>query len=437
LVRANAGIVLLCLLTVALPFAGCDSSGPPEVPAPAETGSPPREPDLTTGAELLERLGAIGYVDGTSEPEAENGVLQVSKEAMAPGLTLYLPGGTPQAFLVDARGNLRHHWKAPFSRAFPTNPDRSDKLRKIGHWRHAEVQSDGSLVVLWHLHGFFKLDRRSNLVWSVPMFAHHDFHQMPDGSFYVMTLGAEPLEGFEGSLYRTDSIDHVDANGNQLGRVSLADAMENVGWRELRDEFWRREGTRETHLRSAARQDPFHSNSIYILSGAEARRLGPPFAAGQALVSVLMLDSIVAIDLARGETAWIQTGPFALQHHARVTRSGRISLFNNFVAPGESSVQIIDPRTSDVVWEYAGPDGNPVFSSTSSSAEVLPNGNLLIVSTNQGRILEVTPQKEVVWEYRTPETVSTGHRANIYYAERVRPRKLAWLVKGAPQRPPE
>jgi hypothetical protein len=68
---------------------------------------------------------------------------------------------------------------------------------------------------------------------------------------------------------------------------------------------------------------------------------------------------------------------------------------------------------------------------------VLPNGNLLIVSTNQGRILEVTPQKEVVWEYRTPETVSTGHRANIYYAERVRPRKLAWLVKGAPQRPPE
>jgi hypothetical protein len=385
---------------------------------------------VTLDADILEQLGAIGYVDGTSELAAENGVLQISQEAMAPGLTLYLPGGKTEALLIDAFGNVRHRWYAPFRRAFPTKSYRPRKHKRIRHWRHAELMPDGSLIVLWHLHGFFKLDRDSNLVWSVPGLAHHDFHLMPDGSFYVMTLDAERQEGFEKSLYRTDSIDHLDANGNLLGRVSLADAMENVGWRKLREEFWKREGTRRTHLRPVARQDPFHSNSIYILTKEDAERMGPPFAPGQALISVLMMDTIVSIDLEGVETAWMQTGPFALQHHARPTPEGRIVLFNNFVAPDRSSAQIIDTRSGDVVWEYMGPDENPLFSTTSSSAEMLPNGNLLIVSTNQGRILEVTPDKKIVWEYRAPEQTSSRLRANIFHAQRVPTRKLGWLPKG-------
>ncbi len=66
-----------------------------------------------------------------------------------------------------------------------------------------------------------------------------------------------------------------------------------------------------------------------------------------------------------------------------------------------------NPRDPDhPVWMYkASKSGKPdwwFFSSFISSAQRLPNGNTFITEGMNGRMFEVTPAGEIVWEYVSP-----------------------------------
>jgi hypothetical protein len=59
------------------------------------------------------------------------------------------------------------------------------------------------------------------------------------------------------------------------------------------------------------------------------------------------------------------------------------------------------------------------FSPLISSAQRLPNGNTLITEGSNGRILEVTPGHELVWEYISPYFGMDGKSNHVYRAYRV------------------
>lgn len=78
-----------------------------------------------------------------------------------------------------------------------------------------------------------------------------------------------------------------------------------------------------------------------------------------------------------------------------------------------SRVLEINPITLEVVWsyndekrEFKGPSPrafeNLLFSEYCSSADRLPNGNTMITETIHGRVIEVTPDREIVWEFINP-----------------------------------
>ena len=75
-----------------------------------------------------------------------------------------------------------------------------------------------------------------------------------------------------------------------------------------------------------------------------------------------------------------------------------------------SRVLEIDPITLDVVWKYtpaeAGftplADNYKFYSGYISGAQRLPNGNTLITEGADGRLIEVTSEHELVWEYVSP-----------------------------------
>ena len=52
------------------------------------------------------------------------------------------------------------------------------------------------------------------------------------------------------------------------------------------------------------------------------------------------------------------------------------------------------------IWVYNADNPSDLFSMTLSNAQRLPNGNTLICSANQGLFLEVTPEKNIVWQYQ-------------------------------------
>jgi outer membrane protein assembly factor BamB len=75
-----------------------------------------------------------------------------------------------------------------------------------------------------------------------------------------------------------------------------------------------------------------------------------------------------------------------------------------------SRVVEFNPVTLEVIWQYP-PLDNPaagamhymrLYSKFISSAQRLPNGNTLITEGGCGRLIEVTPEREIVWEYISP-----------------------------------
>jgi hypothetical protein len=54
------------------------------------------------------------------------------------------------------------------------------------------------------------------------------------------------------------------------------------------------------------------------------------------------------------------------------------------------------------VWSYQAPKRTDFYSYYISGAQRLPNGNTLICSGANGMVFEVTPEKQVVWQYTFP-----------------------------------
>ena len=87
-----------------------------------------------------------------------------------------------------------------------------------------------------------------------------------------------------------------------------------------------------------------------------------------------------------------------------------------------SRVIEVNPATIEVIWQYppvvSGTDRFTIplafYSSLVSSAQRLPNGNTLITEGLWGRILEITQQHEIVWEYISPYR-GKKIRANLVY----------------------
>ncbi|MCL1990238.1 MAG: aryl-sulfate sulfotransferase [Defluviitaleaceae bacterium] len=81
-----------------------------------------------------------------------------------------------------------------------------------------------------------------------------------------------------------------------------------------------------------------------------------------------------------------------------------------------SRVIQFNPITLEMTWQYtpaeAGyqmmADGSRFYSPYVSAAQRLPNGNTLITEGSDGRLIEVTPDHEIVWEYINPYFSKVG-----------------------------
>ena len=147
--------------------------------------------------------------------------------------------------------------------------------------------------------------------------------------------------------------------------------------------------------------DIFHTNSLELLDGRLADR-SPAFRAGNILLSVRELDTIAVLDPRSETIVWAARGGWSRQHEPTVLDNGHLLLFDNLGCEGRSRVLEFDPVSLDVVWQYANSPETPLYSKTCCAARRLANGHTLIIESDNGRALEVTDGKRIVWEYYNP-----------------------------------
>jgi hypothetical protein len=80
----------------------------------------------------------------------------------------------------------------------------------------------------------------------------------------------------------------------------------------------------------------------------------------------------------------------------------------------------LDPFTQEIAWRYGEKPGQGMFSETNGGAQRLENGDTLILESNAGRALEITPQGETVWEYVNPFRVGEKQELQATLTQLVR-----------------
>lgn len=355
-------------------------------------------------------------------PESGNPVIRHDAAAAWQGLNLFVHTGVQGATLVDMDGKVVHEWRLRFDEAWETAPhiksyaeeDRAYWADKV-YWRRVHLYPNGDLLVLFESpyrtpygFGMAKLDKDSNVLWKLSENAHHDTAIGPDGEIYVLTQTINE-DGYPGLADITppfidDTLTILSASGEKRKAISIVRAFLNSKYQPMLEA-----------LNQDLLGDIMHTNVVQYVDRATAALY--PFAEeGQLLISMREMNTIALLDPDAERIVWADTGMWRRQHEPQMLDNGRILLFDNQGHRGrEGATRVIEyePLTGAIAWSYAGTAEEPLISRVYGSQQRLANGNTLIVESNNGRAVEVTPDRRAVWEFRLPERIHSGEKQMV------------------------
>ncbi len=409
------------------------------------------------------------------------GVTVYNKEKAFNGYTIY--PSAKGALLIDMNGNEVQLWKdlGGFpNKVFPggyvlgNTGKRNAKYGFQDNLDLVQVDWDGNIV--------WKFDHTELVAdpGTEPRYIarqHHDYQREGSTTGYYAP-GSEPYTDHGNTLILT----HEDVYNHKISdKRLLDDKIIEVTWEGEIIWSWRaNEHFNELGFDEAAKnvlfRDPgaradlggdwLHINSISVLGPNKWYEGGDErFHPDNIIFDSRNANILGIISKATGEIVW-KVGPdfneseatkklgwIIGQHHLHMIPKGLpgegdLLVFDNggaggYGAPNPASqygvnnavrdysrVLQFNPVTLEIVWQYtpleAGSilftDASKFYSSFISSAQRLPNGNTLITEGSDGRVFEVTPEHEIVWEFINPyyNTVLDKFKNNaVYRAYRV------------------
>lgn len=291
---------------------------------------------------------------------------------------------------------------------------------------------------------FLLLDFSGNILWSLEdltIRSVSDFEILENGDMlYITDTGAPCIHSFsEGRLYKGPSFgaDHsllmlpwgnilalkpqnVDMGGSMgwifsNDIVELDPATNEIVWEWKVHEH----GNPLEHYREYTLPDWSHANAIHFYEDQSAILFNPR-----------SLDTFYFISYPDGEILWackdegtFGADLFAEPHDPYLLPNGNVLMFDNgrYREPlfSRALELAIDPEqgTAEIAWQYREtPD---FYSDIMGDANRLSNGNTLVVDATSGRLVEVTPEGEKVWEATILMDRTTGWNHTLYKAERV------------------
>ena len=353
----------------------------------------------------MEKLAALGYIDGSKKATKFSGAVTRDVEKTQRGLNLYTSGHAPEAILMDLAGKVLHEWHYPFLQAFP---GRDEIAKELGsrYWRKVHLFENGDLLAIYEGLGMIKLDRDSNLLWTYHRYPHHDLEVQPDGTIYVLTRIPRVVEGMNsGKPILEDFITILNSSGKQIREISILKALRTSRYDAVLDP--------EVDL---LRHDVLHTNSLEVMDGKQAARF-PFLKKGNVLVSLCNINTVAVIDPKTERVVWALSGMWEKQHQPTILPSGTLLVFDNGKDRGKSRVLEIDPITRKIHWKFEQPD---FYSNILGSSQRLPNGNTLITDSDDGRVIEVTSDCNIVWEFFNPHRAGSNDEFVAVIPEMIR-----------------
>lgn len=382
------------------------------------------------------------------------------------------------AVLIDMNGNVVRTWKdfqgfpnkmLPGGHVMGSLGRRREQYGYQDMADVTEIDWDGNVVWSFNQKEFIKDDEKE--YWLARQ--HHDYQREgnPVG-YYVPGMECQTHSGntlilchedvynkrISDKRLLDDVIVEVDWEGNIVWKWNVSDHFSELGFDEMQKTVLFRNPNYHP-IGEEGQSDWMHINSMSVLGPNKWYDQGDErFHPDNIIWDARETNILAIISKETGKIVWKigpdftasrelrKIGQIIGQHHAHMIPrglpgEGNILVFDNggwagYGAPCRTSkdgtkvdkrdysrVIEIDPVTLKVVWEFTGsvwggmiPSiGNTKFySQLISSAQRLPNGNTMITEGSDCRMFEVTPDKEVVWEYYAPFNTYDGYVYRAY-----------------------
>jgi len=376
----------------------------------------PRATDLLATVQLSFQQATSKSTTGNWYPARfeHSGVRRYDAARTQPGYTLYTLAPDLSAHLIDMNGRELHRWSLSRDEVMPRSADEPRTL--FGSFK-PQVETghlfpNGDLLLVYEQKAIgasdtllVKLDKNSRILWKTQAKTHHAVEVVAD-RIYALTRDNKPASPAIANLAGMPNIDEsvsiLNSEGVALSTHSIFDAMANARSVRLAD-----------IVPISYRIDPLHSNSLDVLTEQTARFI-PGAKPGDVLLSLRNLDMLAVLDTETDSIVWALRGGWRRQHDVKMLPNGHILIFDNLGGlrgRGRSRILEVSPTTGAIVWSFCGTDDDPLDSEIRGGAQRLTGGNTLISESTAGRILEVTPDGSVVWEYVNPLiAVENGHQ---------------------------
>ena len=330
-------------------------------------------------------------VDQVSQRRRGVGLIAYDPALASTGYTLIAPQtGGGKVYLINMSGDVVHEWQ------MPVRPGRHAVILSNGNLgyngNHANSPDRYAAWSMWHGGDFYEATPQGEIVWRYEDIAHHhDAQWLPNGHLLYAACDLVP----EGFAQRVPGGTAHGANEAMYGDVI----------REVN-----RKGELVWEWKSWEHLDPAQF-SIHPGFGRAHWPLVNGLGVmpdGTVLMSLRVTSGIIGVNKASGQVN-LHIPPSVVSHqHAPVPLdNGHILTFDNGNFREGSHVAFsrvidIDPQNNQVVWSYADPMVTSFFTPYMGNAQRLPNGNTHVTESATGRLFEVTPAGELVWEYIIP-----------------------------------
>jgi len=371
----------------------------------------------------------VGFATSAYAYEAlvgPTGVLYYNKGKAYNGYTLFAPNVSKKTYMIDMEGNLVHKWN---TRSYPglyAELLPNGNLLRAGRvtQKRCKISGVGGLIE--------EIDWKGKVVWKHKMASrnqiqHHCFYRMPNGN--TLILGWERIKN-EDAIAKGRNPDTIPKKSVKFKKVFhrdfWLDFVHEVNMNG--DTVW--EWHAFDHIGTGPDQldinyilplpvgeiyhtyDWSHFNSVEYIEETD-----------QVLMNSRNLSEFYLVNHKTGKIeyrwgnpsaygagkapSWYDSGDQELfgSHDARYLGDGRVMVFDNGSERPESDrsrVVIVNTKTNEIEWEYESWDSNSFSTKRQGAGQLLPNGNVLVTSSNMGQIFEVTKGGKIVWDFVNP-----------------------------------
>jgi len=390
---------------------------------------------------------------------AQNTVGVISQsEGVYDGYTIVAPLGSNKTYLINNCGEIVHNWEAStYTPSASVYLLENGNLLKTGDIPNNEITFGG-------VGGKIEMyDWDDNLIWEYTLSSpteslHHDIYPLPNGNILVLVVttiteaealanGRRPDLITENKIFNEQILELQPIGSNQANIVwqwNIKDHLvqdydntkNNFGIVEnnpqLLDFNYAANGQANwLHINSIQYNETLDqiilssrlNSEIYIIDHSTttleaASHSGGTYNKGGDFLYRWGNNEAYGLGDSTTKKLFGQHYPYWIDEGFE--DAGKIMIFNNGVARGFSSVDIINPtQTGNGIYAFTSSNGfsplnhestivsdnNLQFTSgILSSGQRLPNGNTLICAGASGKYIEVNNANDIVWEYINPDT---------------------------------